>query len=131
MKGKRLAKIIFFFAAALLLLTGVMIIRFEQFPIEKEILGVVDSPSGKFKIQISRISAGATTKDVIKIERRYYDGTTELLKNIDNSDRLVSSELLTDELLRVVLADSSYLGKRVDTVDVQLPAVSIPKHLSY
>jgi hypothetical protein len=83
-----------------------------MFEVEEETLASHPVPGKDFTIAIKRIAAGATTADVIQVQTVHVNGRSEVLKVVENSSDLVSSELVADSLLRFILI--------TDTVEVAI-----------
>jgi hypothetical protein len=98
-------------AAVLILLVGFMS-AIPMFEVEEETLASHSVPGKDFTIAIKRIAAGATTADVIHVQKVHANGNSEVLKVVENSSDLVSSELVADSLLRFILVS--------DTVEVAI-----------
>jgi hypothetical protein len=85
---------------------------FTMFGVEEETLASHPVPGKDFTIAINRIAAGATTTDVIQVQKVHANEKPEILKVVESSSDLVSSELVADSLLRFILVS--------DTVEVAI-----------
>lgn len=92
---------------------------FTMFEVQEETLASYSISGKNFKIEIKRVAAGATTSDVIQIRKIYSEGKFEVLKSIDGYSDLISSNVIADSVLRIIVKDSGYANNSPDTLEVK------------
>jgi hypothetical protein len=69
------------------------------------------------KIRIYYVGLGATTNDVIQVRKEHQE---KPLKVFEKYNALVSSQLIDDTILQVVLNDTGYFKNTADTFSVNI-----------
>lgn len=73
-------------------------------------------------INIDYVAVGATSKDVMQITRFSSDGKSEVLKNLEVYDTILSYYLRGDTTLSLILCDTVFMSRpgKLDTINVKI-----------
>lgn len=74
-------------------------------------------------INVDYVAAGATSKDVMQITR-FSDGKSQVLKNLEVYDTILSYNLRNDTTLSLILCDTAFMSRqeKLDTINVKINA---------
>ena len=92
---------------------------FKMFDVEDISLSKIPVKGQGFSIGVNYVSTGATTEDVIQVRKLYNNGKVEVVKNINEYNNFMSSTLVGDSLLRLVLSDTGYYKRGPDTIMIK------------
>lgn len=113
-------KIILAATIVIILLISWQVATFKLFPVERINLSKHTVKDKSFSIDVSYVSAGATTDDVIQVRKIYEDGRAEILQNMKDYNNFIRASLIGDSLLRLVVSDTGYYERSPDTIVVKI-----------
>ncbi|ATL45710.1 hypothetical protein COR50_00225 [Chitinophaga caeni] len=93
---------------------------FEIFEVEEIELSSYPIRTRGYILEIRYLAAGATTRDVVQVRKKYANREIDVVKNIEGYNVLVSSYLIGDSLLHLVVKDTGYFKRPPDTIVVKL-----------
>ncbi|SDH43216.1 hypothetical protein SAMN04488121_11296 [Chitinophaga filiformis] len=73
-------------------------------------------------INVDYVAVGATSKDVMQIIRFSSDGKSEVLKNLEVYDTILSYNLRDDTTLSLIFCDTVFMSRpqKLDTINVRI-----------
>lgn len=104
----------------IVLLISWQVANFKLFSVERTSLCRHKVGGRNFSLDITRVSAGATTDDVIQISKLYDDGSFEVVQNLEDYNNFVGSGLIGDSLLKLVVRDTGSYEGNADTILVKI-----------
>ncbi|SFW82994.1 hypothetical protein [Chitinophaga sancti] len=94
--------------------------NFTLFPVERINLSRHPVKGKNFSLDVTYVSTGATTDNVIQIRKLYDDGRVEIVKNIEEYNNFLGASLVGDSLLKLVVSDTGYYKRGPDTIMVKI-----------
>lgn len=91
-------------------------------PVDRKTILHIPIKEKKVVINVDYVAVGATSKDVIQITRYSSNGKSEVLKNLEVYDTILSYGLKGDTTLSLVLCDTVFMSRpgRLDTINVKI-----------